>query len=162
MHVTVIDNTNKTIFSDFVSGGVRMYQSSGQRLLIKTDECGNVLEIGKRIEAVKRVVQKWVYDNNNPVNSLAKVYNAQDENGIIQWEKLFDPNLDSGTIKSYKKIMPTWESVLKRYDDLVNKRDVKKIPEVANQLKSIEANTQTQKTNFKSVGDFFGFVFNTT
>lgn len=54
MHVTIFNNENKQIWSEFVSGGYRLQKSEGQKLLIKTNQCGKVLQMAPRMTSDKK------------------------------------------------------------------------------------------------------------
>jgi len=149
MHVTIFDNTNKQIFNDFVSGGYRIKQSDGQRLLLKTDQCGKVTEVAPMAgstPAPKRTVKRWTFDTNDVTNSLAKVLSYADDSGKIDWTKLMDPNLDIQPIQNYTKKGGTVDQFLKPYLDggWIKNKDIEKIKSQANQLKQ-----QTQQQPVK-------------
>jgi hypothetical protein len=139
MHVTIYDNTNKQIFSDFVSGGYRLKKSDGQKMLVKTDECGNVLEVAPRLTAKpipKRTVPRWDFNVSDPMNSLARVYLHLDSEGTIDWTKLYDPVLEPNVIKARKLQYPKWGDLLKSYNGFITKSQIKEIPALAEKLKS--------------------------
>jgi len=142
MHVTITDNTNKQIFSDFVSGGYRVKQSDGQRLLLKTDQCGKVTEVAPRAEAIKakpkpkRVQPGWDINSDNVVESAAKVYLTVDEQGKVHPEKLFDPNYDKSKLVYWAKNIKTWDDFLSQYSDWIKPRHIRQIPAAAEQLKN--------------------------
>jgi len=139
MHVTIFDNTNKRIFSDFVSGGYRIKKSDGQKMLVKTDECGNVLEVAPRLTAKpipKRTVPRWDFNVSDPMNSLARVYLHLDSEGTIDWTKLYDPVLEPNVIKARKVQYPKWGDLLKSYNGFITKSQIKEIPALAEKLKS--------------------------
>lgn len=144
MHVTIYDNTNKQIFSDFVSGGFRLKKSNGQRLLLKTDECGKVLQVAPRITTdprydnlPKRTVKKWIYDPNDKINSLAGVLKYSDENGKIDWTKLYDPIIDKAKVRYSNTYEPTVDQFLNTYrqSKLINNKDIEQIKLAAEKLK---------------------------
>ena len=140
MHVTIFDNTNKQIFNDFVSGGYRIRKSDGQRLLLKTDECGKVIEVAPRVgttPAPKRTVKKWTFDTNNITNSLAKVLSYADDSGKIDWTKLMDSNLDTQSIQNYTKKGGTVDQFLKPYLEAgwIKNKDIENLKSTAKQLR---------------------------
>jgi hypothetical protein len=149
MHVTIFDNTNKEIFNDFVSGGYRIKKSDGQRLLLKTNECGKVTEVAPRASAPeskpkpKRTIQKWDMDANDVVKSGAKVYLTVDEQGKVHPEKLFDPIYDKSNLAFWAKNIKTWSDFLYQYSDYIKPRHIKSIQAAAEQLKNSTPPTTT-------------------
>jgi hypothetical protein len=142
MHVTIYDNTNKQIFSNFVSGGFRLKKSNGQRLLLKTDECGKVLQVAPTINSdnknrPKRTVKRWAYNPNDKINSLASVLKYSDENGKIDWTKLYDPIIDKDNVRYSNTYEPTVDQFLNAYKQskLINNRDIEKIKLASEKLK---------------------------
>jgi hypothetical protein len=142
MHVTIFDNTNKQIFNDFVSGGYRIRKSDGQRLLLKTDECGKVTEVAPRVSSAetkpkpKRTIVKWDMNSEKVVESAAKVYLTVDEKGMVHPEKLFDPNLDRSNLAYWKLNIKTWDDFLSVYSDYIKPKHIKEIPAAAELLKN--------------------------
>ncbi len=142
MHVTIFDNTNKQIFSDFVSGGYRVRKSDGQRLLLITDECGKVTQVAPRTTGPeaktkpKRTIQKWDMDPNDVITSAAKVYLTVDEQGKVHPEKLFDPIHDRSNLAFWAKNIKTWDDFLYQYDDWIRPRDLVRILKVAQSIKN--------------------------
>ena len=142
MHVTIFDNTNKQIFNDFVSGGYRIKQSDGQRLLLKTDECGKVTEVAPRATSPgstpkpKRTIVKWDINYETAVESAAKVYLTVDEKGLVHPEKLFDPNLDRSNLAYWRINVKTWDDFLSKFSDYIKPRHIKQIPAAAEKLKN--------------------------
>jgi hypothetical protein len=146
MHVTIFDNTNQTLFSDFVSGGYRLKKSNGQRMLIKTDQCGKVLEVAPRLTAdpnAQNVVKltkeqkahRWDFDYNNPVESMAKIYASIDSQGNIPWENFYDKVAYSNVIAMKKRDTPTWDKLLNLYSESLTRRQIKEIPIAAQKFK---------------------------
>ena len=142
MHVTIFDNTKKQIFSDFVSGGYRIKKSDGQRLLLKTDECGRVTEVAPRASAPeskpkpKRTIQKWDMNSEKVVESAAKVYLTVDEKGMVHPEKLFDPIHDRSNLAYWAKNIKTWDDFLSKFSDYIKPRHIRQIPDAAELLKN--------------------------
>lgn len=152
MHVTIYDNTNKQIFSDFVSGGFRLKKSNGQRLLLKTDECGKVLQVAPRITTdpdlenrIKRTVKKWAFNGDDVQNSLATVLSYADDSGNIDWTKLYDPKIDAQIIKNNTRDNRTVDQFLKPYLDgrWIKNKDIEQIKSLSNQLKQQRIQTPT-------------------
>lgn len=153
MHVTIFDNTNKRIFSDFVSGGYRLKKSDGQRLLLKTDECGNVLEIAPRLTGVtpnsgpkltpEQKKHRWDFDFNDPVTSMAKVYASIDSEGNIPWEQFYDKVAYPNIIATKKRDLPTWEKLLNYYSNSLTRKQIKAIPDAAEQFKQQQQQAPT-------------------
>jgi hypothetical protein len=147
MHVTIFDNTQKQIFSDFVSGGYRVRKSDGQRLLLITNECGKVTQVAPRTTGPdvktkpKRTIQKWDMDANDVATSAAKVYLTVDEQGKVHPEKLFDPIYDRSNLAFWAKNIKTWDDFLYQYDDWIRPRDLPRILKVAQSIKNITTAT---------------------
>lgn len=144
MHVTIFDNTNKQIFSDFVSGGYRLKKSNGQRLLLKTDECGRVTQVAPRITSdpdlenrPKRTVKKWIFNPNDKINSLAQVLKYADESGKIDWTKLYDPVIDKDKVRYQNNYQSTVDDFLNAYREpkIISKKDIEQIKLAAENLK---------------------------
>jgi hypothetical protein len=152
MHVTIFDNTNKQIFSNFVSGGYRVKKSDGQRLLLKTDQCGRVTEVAPRATSTqsqpkpKRTIQKWDMDYNDVITSAAKVYLTVDEQGMVHPEKLFDPIYDRSNLAFWAKNIKTWKDFLYQYEDEIRPSDMARILKVANSIKNNTKSTQSVPT----------------
>jgi hypothetical protein len=118
IHIKIINGKDELMFEDFVSGGVRLKPSDGQRLLLKTDLCGNVIEEGKKLgpnSGPKRTVQDWG-SIKDPIERFSIVYKAIDSNtNLIDPKKIFDPALDAPTIRQWEKTPKTWEQFKKQY-----------------------------------------------
>jgi hypothetical protein len=144
MHVTIYDNTNKQIFSDFVSGGYRLKKSNGQRLLLKTNECGGVTEVAPRITSdpdaenrPKRTVKRWIFNLNDKINSLAQVLKYADGSGKIDWTKLYDPVIDRDKVRYQNNYQSTVDDFLNAYREpkIISKNDIEQIKLASEKLK---------------------------
>jgi hypothetical protein len=117
MHVTITNGKKELVFNDFVSGGVRLKPGDGQRLLLKTDLCGKVIEVGKRLgpnDGPKRTVQSW--SSLNRMQGYKVVYDAIDPNTkLIDPKKIYDPVVDAALIRQWEKNPRTWEQFKKQY-----------------------------------------------
>lgn len=118
IHIKIINGNDELMFEDFVSGGVRLKPSDGQRLLLKTDLCGNVIEVGKKLgpnSRPKRTVKDWG-SIKDPIEKYLIVYKAIDPNTkLIDPKKIFDPVIDASTIRQWEKNPKTWEQFKKQY-----------------------------------------------
>jgi hypothetical protein len=130
MHVTITDNQNIQIFSDFVSGGKRVKKEDGQQFLIKTDKCGKVLQAAPPPPPHKRTVEKWVYDENDRINSLAKLRATTVGIDYIDTRYLFDQCFDHDDIQ-YWQLKP-WKDVVKEFN--ISRREQKEIEQRANEV----------------------------
>jgi hypothetical protein len=123
MNVTITVN-GQIAFKDFVSGGVRLKPGDGQRLLLKTDLCGKVIEVGKRLGTQDLVAKKrpeGSVDFSSMKVGIEKhniVYNAVDPNTkLIDPKKVFDPNFpgDAPSIRQWSINPKTWDQYKRQH-----------------------------------------------
>lgn len=123
MNVTITVN-GQIAFKNFVSGGVRLKPNDGQRLLLKTDLCGKVIEVGKRLGTQDLVAKKrpeGSVDFSSMKVGIEKhniVYNAVDPNTkLIDPKKVFDPNFpgDAPLIRQWSIDPKTWDEYKRQH-----------------------------------------------